>query len=155
MNKVINFTEVIYDYDSNYNVVDTKSNLYKNPDISFSPSWIVGGTVTAIPVTGLEIAFVTKFVSKQYLDNTQSENRKLKGYAVNNLRVSYALKKIIWMKEIDFTLMINNLFNVKYVSNGYTYGNLMETASGIVREDYNYYYPQAGINVMGGIMLKF
>lgn len=154
-NKIKDFGEVLYVYDADYNYLDTQVNHYKNTDISFSPAWIVGGTITVLPVKGLEMALVTKYVGKQYLDNTGSEDRKLNGYIVNNLRLSYSLKK--WfMKEINFTVMVNNLFNVKYESNGYSYSELYDDGTGQTsRGDYNYYYPQAGINVLGGITLKF
>jgi iron complex outermembrane receptor protein len=46
------------------------------------------------------------------------------------------------LKSIVFTGLVNNVFDKKYVSNGYMYGD-------------PYYYPQAGINFLLGATLKF
>jgi iron complex outermembrane receptor protein len=41
------------------------------------------------------------------------------------------------------TGLVNNILDKKYVSNGYMY------------DVYPYYYPQAGINLLAGLTLKF
>jgi iron complex outermembrane receptor protein len=48
-------------------------------------------------------------------------------------------------------MAVNNLFDEKYVSNGWSYSYY----SGGVRSQDLGYYPQAGINVLGGVCLKF
>ena len=58
--------------------------------------------------------------------------------------------------EIAFNLLINNIFNQEYVSNGYTYSYYYRPVGSnenIIKE--NFYYPQAGINFLTGITLKF
>jgi len=47
------------------------------------------------------------------------------------------------MKEIEFGLLFNNIFNTLYSSNGAVY-------SGVP-----YYYPQAGRNYMARINMRF
>jgi iron complex outermembrane recepter protein len=79
----------------------------------------------------------------------------MKAYFVNNLSVSYKLKPK-WIKEIDFNILVNNLFDKKYVSNGYTYSYYYRpqgSSDNAITE--NFYYPQAGINLLTGITLKF
>ncbi|MDX2002268.1 MAG: TonB-dependent receptor [Chitinophagales bacterium] len=154
MNKIKTFHEVLYAYDEHYTFLATVVNTYSNTDISFSPSWIAGATITAIPATDFEIALYTKYVGKQYLDNTSNNARSLDGYVVNNLRLSYTLHTK-FVKALRFDVLVNNLFNVRYESNGYTYSELYDIAGERSRGDYNYYYPQAGINILGGITLHF
>jgi iron complex outermembrane receptor protein len=144
-NKVLNFTEIIYDYDQS----TTIANNYKKADISFSPNVIAGGIFSYRVFKGMELAWLSKFVGKQYLDNTSNEDRKIDSYFVNDLRVIYTLHPK-YMREIAISVFVNNLFDVKYASNGYTYGYF---AGGEVRQ--NYYYPQAGTNFMTMLALRF
>lgn len=148
-NKISNFEEVLYQYlDDGVNII---TNHYKDTDIAYSPEVIAGGEISSRPFKGFEVALMPKYVGKQYLDNTSNENRKLDGYFVNDLRMAYALP-VDWAKEIKLSLLINNIFDARYVSNGFTY-------SYIYGDDYyvteNFYYPQAGINFLAGLSIKF
>ena len=149
INKIKNFDEYVYSNDS------SKIILYQvHPlvDISFSPSWIAGSILTFTPVKNLDLAILTKYVGKQYLDNTENSDRAIPSYFTNDFRVNYTLPIKKWLKEIDFTLLINNITNLKYVSNGYS--NYYYVQGG-VEYNYNYYFPQAGTNFLGGVTLKF
>ena len=155
MNKIKDFAEVLYVYDGNYNFIETTIMEYSNTDISFSPFLIAGTTVSYEPVKELELAFIAKYVSEQFLDNTGSEMRRLDGYFSGNVRVNYTLKEKLF-HEIRFSLLLNNIFNTTYESNGYTFSEVYEDEmSERSRADYNYYYPQARFNVMGGITVGF
>jgi iron complex outermembrane receptor protein len=149
-NKIRDFTEILYDYGVNwdeYNVVERK---YTNSDISFSPNIIAGSAFTYQPFTNAEITLLTKYVGKQYLDNTSNEIRSINEYLVNDIRIGYSWKPS-FIKEISFSLLLNNLLNEKYASNGYTWGYL----GGGAEARQNYYYPQAGRNFLAMISLKF
>jgi iron complex outermembrane receptor protein len=149
-NKIQNFTEVLYDYGANfdeYNVVEKK---YSNTDISFSPNIIAGSGLSFFPFRNAELTLLSKYVGKQYLDNTSNNQRSIKAYFINDVRLGYSIKPGL-MKEINFSLLINNIFNKKYQSNGYTWGYL--AGPDAYRE--NYYYPQAGTNVLAMITMKF
>jgi iron complex outermembrane receptor protein len=76
--------------------------------------------------------------------NIDTEATKLDSYSVSDLNIIYELKTKSVFRSIVFTGMINNLFDQEYVSNAYLYG-----------EDYVSYFPQAGINFLAGITLKF
>jgi len=75
--------------------------------------------------------------------------RAIDAYAVSSLRLSYSFKTK-YFKEITFSVLANNLFNTEYSSNGYSYGFIYGG-----EQRYNYYFPQAGINFLGMINLKF
>lgn len=150
-NKVIGFDETLYDYGENYDEYNVIVNKYSKTDISFSPNVIAGGIFSYNPAKGLEVSWLTKFVGKQYLDNTSNKNRQIDSYFINDLRVVYTLHPK-GMREIAFSVFVNNLFDVKYQSNGYTYGYFAGTTNEIRQ---NYYYPQAGTNFLGMVAVRF
>lgn len=149
-NKVLNFSETLYDYGANFDEYNVSEKKYSKTDISFSPNVIAGGIFSFNAAKGLEISWLTKFVGKQYLDNTSNESRKIDSYFVNDLRFVYTIHPR-GMREIAFSAIVNNLFDVEYVSNGYTYGYF----AGPTEIRQNYYSPQAGTNVMGMVALRF
>jgi iron complex outermembrane receptor protein len=73
----------------------------------------------------------------------------LDAFFVNDLRINYSLKPK-GLKNLTLSLLVNNLFNTEYESNGYTYSYLYY---GLVTE--NFVYPQAGTNFLTAIKLRF
>lgn len=144
-NKIKEFKEYVDDYDTYTQVVNT----YKNTDIAFSPNLIGGATLTYV-AKGFELAWMSKYVSEQYLDNTMNKSRMLDAFWVNNLRASYSLKTK-WFKEIVLSALINNILNEEYEPNGYTFSYIY----GGQRITENYYYPMAGRNYLAALTLKF
>jgi iron complex outermembrane receptor protein len=145
-NKIKDFKEYIDNYDSTAQSVI----IYKESDIAFSPSIIAASTLTFEPVKNLKFSFISKYVGKQYLDNTSNEERRLDAFFVNDLRINYSIHTK-YISEIGFTLAINNLFGEEYESNGYTWGYI----AGGKHTVENFYFPQAGRNYLAGITLKF
>jgi iron complex outermembrane receptor protein len=145
-NKVKNFTE----YLDNFDTGAQDSRQYNQTDISFSPNVIVGSQLMFTPAKGLELSLLSKYVGKQYLDNTSNESRKLNPYFTNDIRLIYSLKPK-FAQEIAFTLLFNNVLNELYESNGYTYAYVSE---GKVAAD-NAYFPQAGRNFLAGVRVRF
>jgi len=145
-NKIKNFTETVPNYDGGADGL----NQFTETNIAFSPSTIFGSQILYNPLKNLEIGFLSKFVGKQYLDNTTNEKRKLNSYFTNDLRAIYTIKGKT-LKEVNFSFLVNNIFNTLYESNGYSYSYIYEKQT--ITE--NYYYPQAGTNVLMGVNLKF
>jgi iron complex outermembrane receptor protein len=145
-NKVLDFTEFVDDYDNG----GQKINTYSKTDIAFSPNTIGAATVKLIPIKSLEIDFLSKYVGKQYLDNTSNEARKLDKYFTEDVRVSYTFGHKFF-KDISIIAQANNVFNKKYEPNGYTFSYLYN--NDLVTE--NYYYPMAGFNWTFGLNVKF
>lgn len=144
-NKIDTYTDFIYDYILESNI----SYEFKNTDISFSPNLIVGSELIYEPLKDLNIALISKYVGDQYLDNTTNENKKIDAYLVHHARLNYSIKNVVF-KEINFSLLVNNLFDLKYSSNGYTYSYAV---GNVITE--NFYYPQAGRNFLAGLTFKF
>jgi iron complex outermembrane recepter protein len=145
-NKVLDFAEYIDDYDNGGQVV----NRYKSTDISFSPNMVGAATLSYEPVKKLVFSLINKYVSRQYLDNTSNKARSLNPYTTQDLRINYNFS-VGAAKDISLILSVNNLLNAKYEPNGYTFSYLY----GGQQTTENYYYPQAGINVMGGVGVRF
>ncbi len=145
-NKVDNFTEYVDNYDSG----DQQTIQHQRTDIAFSPNVIVGSQLLYTPRKRLELALLSKYVGKQYLDNTQNAARSLNAYFVNDLRLIYTLKPRSF-NEIAFTVLFNNALNYGYESNGYTFSYVAERKLSTE----NFYYPQAGRNVLIGVRVRF
>jgi iron complex outermembrane receptor protein len=150
-NKIEDFTEVIYDYGAAFDEFNIIENNYKNTDIAFSPNIIAGSQLTLSPIRNVEISLLSKYVGDQYLDNTSNEKRSIDAYFVNDIRLNYSIYSE-YLKEIRFSLLVNNISSKMYSSNGYTFG-YQGGPDYVVRE--NYYYPQAPLNFLASVTLKF
>ena len=131
---------------------------YGNTDISFSPSVVGGNKISYLPVNGLELSLLSKYVGEQYMSNIEVETSKLDAYFVNDFNIQYTWRNAPFFKEVVFTGLVNNIFGEEYVSNGYYYTFNIEnpdTATGVQTLDGAGYYPQATTNLLGGITLKF
>ena len=158
-NKIKDFDYVVYDtqYDPNTWEDSTTAEVtsYNDTDISFSPNLIMGSMLTVTPVDKLSVSLLSKYVGKQYLDNTQSDSKSMDAYFVNNFNVSYTLNPS-WIKEIKINLLVNNVLNEKYVSNGYTYSYYYrEQGSNTPMVTEKFYFPQATTNFLLGTTIKF
>lgn len=146
LNKILNYME----YVDNWDTWSQEQNQLGTTDISFSPSIVAANEFVFTPLKHFNIGFVTKFVSKQYLDNSSNDHYILKPYSTTNLNLSYEFHTKI-IPEIGLFFNINNLFNAQYESNAWLYKYYKE---GIEKFE-DGYYTQAGINFLGGIRLKF
>nr|WP_199077052.1 TonB-dependent receptor [Pedobacter sp. ASV19] len=149
-NKIKNYLDYLYEYNDDGDITKTVTTNYTSPDISFSPAAVLFAELAYKPVAGLAFGFQNKYVSKQYMDNTQNESRKLKGYFVSNLRAGYDFKAF-GIKNINLGLLVNNIFDKKYESNGYTYSSMYQGNT----TTENFYFPQAGTNLLLSLNLKF
>ncbi|QSB26808.1 TonB-dependent receptor [Flavobacterium sp. CLA17] len=116
---------------------------YGTKDIAYSPSVIAGNIIVYSPIESLHLSLLQKFVGEQYMNNIELPEAKLADYFVNDLNVSYEIKPKTVFKSIMVTGLLNNFLDKQYVSNGAMY------------DVYPYYYPQAGINFLLGLTLKF
>ena len=139
-NRIQNFQEKMIDYE-NYNTIVID---HGTTDIAFSPSVIAGITWTYTHGP-FEASLMRKYVGKQYLDNTSSDTRSISAYLTRDIRVQYRFKQ-----RFVASVLLNNITNEQYVSNGYTYS--YQYAGAITTE--NFYYPQAGFNFLIGLSIR-
>jgi iron complex outermembrane receptor protein len=128
-----------------------------NTNIAYSPDVVAGNRLGFTPIKDFQISLYSKFVGEQYMANIDSEGSKLESYFVNDLNVSYEFRPKTIFKSILISALVNNIFNLKYVSNGYfyTYDDDYSNPPAITTIEGTGYYPQAGINVLIGLSLKF
>jgi iron complex outermembrane receptor protein len=151
-NKILGFTE----YVDNWNYWDNPatepyqySKYLGTTDISFSPNVLAGSVLTLRPVENGTLSWSSKYVGRQYIDNTATKARSLNPYWVNNLRLSYTVHNTLF-KSMTFMLSLNNIFNAMYESNAWVYNYYYNGQE----YEMNGYFPQAGFNFMAGLNLK-
>ncbi len=143
-NKITLYKEYVDNYDDGSQVM----NVYRETNIAFSPQVIGSAAAGFIPFKNFNAEISGKYIGKQFLDNTSNESRKLDAYLVNDLHCSYKLP-VKKLKEVVIRISVYNFLDKKYISNGYSYSGY----SGGQRSDYNYYFPQAGINWLAGVTI--
>ncbi len=122
-------------------------------NIAFSPNIVAGNAITYASFDNLSLSLLSKYVGEQYLSNTDTEASKLEGYFTNDFNVSYKIVPKKLVKSIVLSALVNNIFDVKYVSNGYTYlDNFSDPDNSAEVQGY---FPQAGINFLLGATLRF
>ena len=136
-NKIESFTEYIDDYDNG----GQQAIQHKNTDITLSPAITASHILSYTPNHQWKINFTTKYVSKQYLDNTQNESRILKAYWTQDISAEWkCIQQPKWNALLQFHAL--NIFDHLYEPNGYTYSYLY---GGAVSTSNNY-FPMAGRN---------
>lgn len=164
-NKVKRFTE----YRDNWDDGGQQIIEHKNTDLAFSPNVVARAEATFTLVQksrhDLSLTLSGKYVGNQYLDNTSNENTTLPAYFFSDLRLNYDLKNVIG-KSVRLVFSINNLFDEKYVANGWTYR--FDSSGYDPRGDDPYarlegngvynltgFFPQAGRYFMGTVVVRF
>jgi iron complex outermembrane recepter protein len=138
------------DYTDNWDTYSQDEEKLKNKTISFSPSVILGSVLDYNPFKYFHVSLNTKYVGKQYIDNTQNRDRMLNAYLVQNISFLYTINNKIF-KELTCQFVINNLFDKKYETNAWIY-KYNEGGSQHVMDGY---FPQATINCMFKVGVKF
>jgi len=162
-NRLDGFTEYVDDWDNGGQVTV----LHGPGDLAFSPSVIAGSEAFSPSVIAgselswrmwnkqgkgsLDLAWISKYVGQQYLDNTASTDRMLDAYWVNDLRLNATLLTVKGTKSIDLNLTVRNLFSELYESNGWSYSYISEGR----RQEQVGLFPQAPVNVLGGVSIRF
>lgn len=143
-NQILDFTEYVDDWDNGGQV----ATHFGTTQISFSPSIVGNGSLTFSPIHNADISLTVQYVGNQYIDNTQSADRMLDAYLVNNFKIGYTLEPRHFGK-IRVNLQVNNLFNVEYESNAWVYSYIYEGQ----RWAQDGYFPQAGTNFLLGVQV--
>lgn len=146
LNKIKKFTEYVDDWTNG----GQKAIEWKNTDLALSPNRIIGSQFTVKATKQLSVLFLTKYVGRQYLDNTQTTSRSINPYLINDIIVQYNIPAKSF-KNCNLALMVNNIGNQYYTSNGYSFSGIIDNS----RRDFNFVYPQAGTNYLARIEIGF
>jgi iron complex outermembrane receptor protein len=149
-NKIRNFVEyvdVYLDDEPYYTQIQIE---HGQTDLAFSPNFVQSLSVEYAPIQTLQLAFQTKYVSRQYLDNTSNVSRSLDPFTFSNVTLNWTVPQD-FAEALELGFMVNNVFNALYANNGYTfsyrYGGQTTTE--------NFYYPQAGRHFLLRMSLAF
>ncbi|MGB5270326.1 MAG: TonB-dependent receptor [Eudoraea sp.] len=128
-----------------------------NTNIAFSPDIVVGNILTYMPNEKFQMSLLTKYVGKQFMGNIDSEGSVLEDYSQTDFNIQYTFNINSFIKSIVLTGLINNIFDAKFVSNGYffTYDDDFSNPGTITTIEGAGYYPQAGINFLLGATFNF
>ena len=153
--RILGYTDWVATYDSNtYEELEQTEVDFGNVQIAFSPTVTFSNTFS-FSYAGFRADIQTNAVSKQYLDNTMSEEAVLKPYTVTNLTLQYTLPVLERWCSITLLAQANNLFNTAYESNGGNWLGIYTDGTNSYRYYSPWYYAQAGLNVHAGFVVRF
>ncbi|HTJ15102.1 MAG TPA: TonB-dependent receptor [Dinghuibacter sp.] len=144
-NKIHNFTEYLDDYDNG----TQHENQYHSTDIALSPDVIGGATLDFTPTRALTLSLISKYVGRQFLDNTSKTSRSLDPFFYENARILWTVPQPVF-KQVQVSLMAYNIFNALYEPNGYSssYISNQQTVTA------NFYFPAAPVNYMASVNIS-
>ncbi|HKK42508.1 MAG TPA: TonB-dependent receptor [Bacteroidales bacterium] len=149
-NKINSFTEYYTDYNTGDWTSQYMSRDLGTVDIAYSPTVIFSSDFQLDINKWTSCHIISKYVGKQYFDNTMSAARTIDPYFVNKLRLDLS-PRIKNVKGLEIQLIVNNIFNSMYENNAYG-GNWYENG---VEKTWSYYFPQAGTNYMCRLDIRF
>lgn len=144
----------------NRNFVFQRDGVLQNlgtTNIAFSPDFIAANRLTFMPIKNIQFSLLSKYVSEQFMGNIDAQSSKLAAYFVNDLNISYQVDTKSVFKSIQFSALINNIFDLQYESNGYfyTFDDDFTNLGSVSTVEGAGFYPQAGINFLLGATCKF
>jgi iron complex outermembrane receptor protein len=125
-------------------------------NLSFSPNLIGASQLHYRPVKEMTVSLFSKYVGEQYLGNIDSALSKLSAYSTQDINIEYTIAPT-WCESIQLQLLLNNILDEQYTSNGYFYTyddnwtnpNMITTIEGVG------YYPQSGFHFLAGMSIRF
>ena len=145
-NKITNFVMHI----DNWDTWEQESVELGTTDLILSPNTIANNILSYTLIQNFDISLVSKYVSRQYIDNTSHEYNSIDPYFVNDVKFSYSFSSSFF-KVVRIHLDIQNIFNEKYETYGWVYNYMYGGERGVI----DGYFPMAGLNFMTGITLEF
>ena len=126
------------------------TNLSYSPNIVGASQWIFS------PSDAFSISLFSKYVGEQHMGNIDADLSKLPAYFTQDLSITYDFAPS-WCQSLTLQLLLNNVLDESYVSNGYFYTyddtwsnpNAVQTIEGVG------YYPQAGFHFLTGVTVRF
>ncbi len=133
---------------------------YSGSPIAFSPSVVGYDQLNFIvadmrkgalkPHNTFSVGLVSKYVGKQYADNSGSDARSLDAYALHDLSLIWNFSSKT-LKDLTVTGTVRNLLNTQYESNAWVYRYIYENTE----QQMMGFYPQAGINWVLSVRTAF
>jgi iron complex outermembrane receptor protein len=102
----------------------TFDTIYKNAPIAYSPDIVASAGFHyefRKNSNTYELQYLQKYVSQQFLDNTGDPSRSIPSYTFSELQLAYH-RPLSDQRSVQFKLQVQNIFNNRYLNNGYTWG---------------------------------
>lgn len=144
-NKIKAFTEFIDDYDLGGQLMVQHSNT----NIALSPNIVCSASLDFLVNKQVEISAISKYVGKQFLDNTQNQSRSLAAFYTQDIRLQW-MPALKCFSNATIIAQVNNVFNKLYEPTGYTFSY---KAGGSITTE-NYFFPMAGVNFLVGVNVR-
>lgn len=151
-NRIEDYTEhrVTYDNDENWNMVSEEDVKLGTMTIAYSPD-VIASVFLNFHYRGFEAVMHTQYVGQQYFTNNENDALSLDSYCVTNLNLSYTFRTRA-ARSVRVGLLVNNLFDTEYEGNGYGYSTYF---SEVPSQHSAYYFPQAPLNVLANVTVRF
>ena len=143
--------QIVYDNPDDWNQIGERDVYMGATTIAFSPSTIANAFFD-FHYRSFEASLHTQYVSKQYFTNNEIDALSLDAYCVTNLNLGYTLRTRA-ARSVRLGLTVYNLFDTEYSNNGYGYSSHFQSDGS--RADTAYYFPQAPLNVLANVTVKF
>jgi iron complex outermembrane receptor protein len=145
-NKILDFVQYIDNWDNwNQEAIDLGTT-----DILLSPNQIGASTFSYHPIDKLSINLISKYVGRQYIDNTSSNYNSIDPYFVNDLSFSYTIQPKV-VKSIELSFLLSNIFSEKYETYGWAYNYIYNGQQKVM----DGYFPMAPLNFLVGVNINF
>jgi len=156
-NRIVDYVAWYDTYDSSndqtgWNGVSQISQKFDEAKLPFSPELTAAVGVTVVPAKDFKLNVTEKFVSEQYISNTQNEDLKLPAYDCANLSLTYSFK-MKHFANAELGLFVNNVLSNQYICNAWGYeahfanGDATYTEKGV--------YPVAPRNYLAKLTVRF
>ncbi|MBC8048265.1 MAG: TonB-dependent receptor [Fimbriimonadaceae bacterium] len=144
----------------NWDTGEQISETFTETEIAFSPSLVASNSLEFIFLNKespkikrgnrCSIALQSKYVSRQFIDNTSNAGRSLDQYLVSEIILFYTHRSETF-RELNLGFTVQNILDNEYESNAWVYLYVYE---GVERE-MNGYFPQAGRNFAAVLRILF
>lgn len=151
-NKIKDFVMYHDVYDENWEWLRQDRENIGETNLILSPNTVANSIFTYSPIKNLDIMWIAKYVSRQYIDNTSYEYNSIDPYFVNDLKFSYGFSTGFF-KTVRIHLDLNNVLAEEYETYGWVYNYKFEGSDERFISDG--YFPMAKFNFLTGITLEF
>ena len=155
-NRVKAFTELLDEFDENFEYLTTNPLEQEDTPLAFSPS-VTGALDLEYQVLASErhrftAALQGKYVGERYVDNSGFEQSVLDAFYYADLRLAYRFAPVgSTLGAVRLTVLVRNVTDQLYVSNGWSYRFRFDGAESTLKG----MYPQAGRNLLVGLGVDF
>jgi iron complex outermembrane receptor protein len=129
--------------------------IKENATTALSPSVIINQGIRVIPNKWFYAELNYRFVSMQYLDNSEDKNISIPNFHIMDLKFGINLKQWLKYGEPSISVQVNNLTNQLYIPSGNVQGFTNSINSQGKTGTVPLFFPAATQNIFIGLTWKF